>query len=287
LLHLVFEPQPPPRHPDREVCVWRDEQGRVFARAFAQGARRWIDWPGLGIFAFTAGSHRVQVWPATTDRDLVAGAFARRLQPIILQALGRQAIHASAVLGRGGVLAFCGVGHSGKSTLAFAMTRIGYRQVADDALVLERLESTVSARLLPFRPGLREPSRRHFGSLTAASESSALADATLPASAPLRGIVVLQQDSSLRSPDGPNPVPPVQAFAALVTHARCFDEADAAHTRALVDDYLAIAEVVPVYSLRYPAQFGQLSSLLMHVSHLAGTLGVAPLDMARPLAAIP
>ena len=287
MLHLVFETQPPPRHPDREVCVWRDEQGQVFARAFAQGARRWIDWPGLGIFAFAAGSHRVQVWPAAIDRDLVAGAFARRLQPIILQALGRQAIHASAVLGRGGVLAFCGVGHSGKSTLAFAMARLGYRQVADDALVLERLESTVSARLLPFTPGLREPSRRHFGSLTGASESSALADATLPASAPLRGIVVLQQDSSLRSPVGPDPVPPVQAFAALVTHARCFDETDAAHTRALVEDYLAIAEAVPVYSLRYPAQFGQLSSLLTQVSRLAGTLGVAPLDVARPLAAIP
>ncbi len=150
LLHLVFETQPPPRHPDREVCVWRDEQGHVFARAFAQGARRWIDWPGLGIFAFAAGSHRVQVWPAATDRDLVAGAFARRLQPIILQALGRQAIHASAVLGRGGVLAFCGVGHSGKSTLAFAMARIGFRQVADDALVLERLESTVSVTAAAF-----------------------------------------------------------------------------------------------------------------------------------------
>ena len=216
MLHLVFETQPPPRHPDREVCVWRDEQGHVFARAFAQGARRWIDWPGLGIFAFAAGSHRVQVWPAAIDRDIVAGAFARRLQPIILQALGRQAIHASAVLGRGGVLAFCGVGHSGKSTLAFAMARIGYRQVADDALVLERLESTVSARLLPFTPGLREPSRRHFGSLTDAPESSDLADPTQPAGAPLRGIVVLQQDSSLRTPVGPDP----RAGGAGFCHAR-------------------------------------------------------------------
>ena len=286
MLDLVFETQPPPQNADREVCVWRDEQGHVFARAFAQGARRWIDWPGLGVFAFAAGANRVQVWPAAIDRDLVAGAFARRLQPIILQALGRQAIHASAVLGRGGVLAFCGVGHSGKSTLAFAMSRIGYRQVADDALVLERLESTVHARLLPFTPGLREPSRRHFGPLTDASESPALADTT-PASVPLRGIVVLEQDSSLRSPEGPDQVPPVQAFAALVTHARCFDEADAAHTRALVDDYLAIAEAVPVYSLRYPPQFGQLSSLLMEISRLTGTLGVAPLNVARPLAAIP
>lgn len=287
MLDLVFETQPPPRHPDREVCVWRDEQGQVFARAFAQGARRWIDWPGLGVFAFAAGSHQVGVWPAAIDPEIVAGAFARRLQPIILQALGRQALHASAVMGTGGVLAFCGVGHSGKSTLSFALARVGYRQIADDALVLERAESAVQARLLPFEPGLREPSRRHFHAATDARHSSLIDPPALPTSVPLRGVVVLQQDISLRSPHGPDSVPPVQAFAALVTHARCFDEADRGHTRQLVEDYLAIAETVPVFALRYPPQFEQLSALVTRVSELCRTLGVSPVNIGRPLVAIP
>ena len=287
MLDLVFETQPPPCHPDREVCVWRDEQGQVFARAFAQGARRWIDWPGLGVFAFAAGSHQVQVWPAAIDPEIVAGAFARRLQPIILQALGRQALHASAVMGSGGVLAFCGVGHSGKSTLSFALARAGFQHVADDALVLERCDAAFLARLLPFEPGLRQPSRQHFDALTDPANPSSPESPTLPSSAPLRGVVVLHQDGSLRSPHGPDRVLPVQAFATLVTHARCFDEADRAHTRQLVEDYLAIVETVPVFALRYPPQFGQLPTLVTRLSELCRSLGVSPLDIGRPLVAIP
>ena len=287
MLDLVFEPQPPPREPEREVCVWRDEQGTVFARAFARGTRRWIDWPGLGVFAFGAGSATVHVWPAA-DRAIVANAFARVVQPIILQALGRQALHASGVLGAGGVLAFCGVGRSGKSTLAFALAEAGFRQIADDALVIERDAGAVTTRFLPFVPGLREPSRRHFGNRAASASRASIDPLTADGrTAPLRGILVLRQDEAVVVPEAPIRMPAVQAFAALVTHARCFDETDAAHTRQLVEDYLAIAEDVPVFALRYPPHFGRLNDLIAFVIETGRTVGVVPFSIPRPVAVLP
>lgn len=292
MLTLVFE-QEPAALPDanaREICVWRDNSGATFARAFARDGWRWIEWHGLGVFTFSLGSTTVHARAATSVREsVVADAFARVIQPIILQALGRQALHASAVLGTEGVIAFCGVGRSGKSTLAYALGHQGYRQVADDALVIEPAGFHIRAHLLPFIPGLREPSRHHFDDQQTAVHSKVPVADAAPATlqnAPLRAVFLLRQSGSLSEPERPQRVSPVQAFSALVTHARCFDEADASHTRRLIDDYLLVAERVPVFSIDYPPRFVQLPWLLGVVKTVARDLGVAELSAARQPVAI-
>lgn len=278
MLKLVFEyALRAPGIGQREVCSWTDDRGRTFARAFAQETSRWIDWPGLGVFAFSAGSATVSVWPdAGVEASVIADAFARVLQPIILQALGRQALHASAVLGADGVLAFCGVARSGKSTLAYALGQDGYRQIADDALVLELAGPVILTRLLPFAPGLRPPSRSHFdGGQPCALTPSDSGCVAVAETAPLRAVFLLQQDDRLRRPEHVHRIPPVQAFSALLTHARCFDEADRSHTRRLVDDYLRVAESVPVWGVSYPPDFGQLSHLIEMIETVARDLELA------------
>src|SRR3984893_13297729 len=122
----------------RQTEEWRDECGKVFARAFSADDHYRIDWPGLGTFAFRPGSRDVLVWPEpNASYEEISITFDRSLQPVILQALGKQALHASAVVGPSGTIAFCGSSRSGKSTLGFAMRQAGYRQPGDDGVVLQ------------------------------------------------------------------------------------------------------------------------------------------------------
>jgi hypothetical protein len=283
VLTLVFDATIVAPDPgERELCVWRDPEGELFARALAHGERRWLIWNGLGTVTFVLGSTTVHARPADgIDRAVFADAFARVLQPIILQALGFQSLHASAVLGWGGVVAFCGVSHSGKSTLAFALAQDGYRQVADDAVVIERMAGGVDVRLLPFAASLRAGSRQHFAASTAdPGDRGAGAAIAGGAREPLGAVFVLSQLPGLTVPAAPRRIAPVHAFASLMTHARCFDEGDAAHTRQLIDDYLYVAERVPVFELCYPAQFGQLSALVETIKETARSVGIVPLAPA-------
>lgn len=276
MLTLVFEHgSRAPAGGGRQACVWRDERGDTFAEAFVAGRLRWIEWRDLGVFAFSLGSTTVHAWPrAGIDRATIADAFARVLQPIILQALGGQALHASAVMGDDEVLAFCGVGRSGKSTLAYALGQDGFEQVADDALVIEPAGSRILAHLLPFAPGLRLPARQHFELCPSHFETGDRTIGASPKSASLRAAIVLQQDQHLTRPERPRQIAPVQAFSALVTHARCFDEVDPVHTRQLVADYLEVAEHVPVFAIRYPPRFAQFAQLIECIKALATELGI-------------
>src|SRR5262245_31692023 len=133
MLTLVFAGRKTPlTGTGREVDKWADDNGKTYARAFSSGALHWIEWLGLGVFAFAPRSRELRVWPKSdTSHEAIVDIFSV-LQPLILQALGWQALHAGAALVREGAFAFCGRSGAGKSTLAFAMQQAGYRQIADD-----------------------------------------------------------------------------------------------------------------------------------------------------------
>ena len=253
----------------REVNVWRDERGEICARLFRGSASqsRWIDWPGLGVFSFALHSRAVRVYPAPQAReDVLADTFVRILQPAILQALGWQAVHASAVAGPTGVLAFCGLAHSGKSTLAYALSRLGFSHFADDALVINVVDDSVRAHALPFTARLRRATRVHFELDELASPRIARPPATTPMSA----FFLLRQDASQAGPPKRERVPAARAFSQLMTHAHCFDVADPAESQRIVEDYLEIVERVPVFSLTYRPGFEQLDELLETVVGMRG-----------------
>jgi hypothetical protein len=242
---------------DRKVNEWLDESGQVIARAFSSSTNfHRIEWPGLGVFAFAAGSHEVQVWPdPNVLQETVLDAFYRMLQPVILQALGWQALHAGAAVGPTGVLAFCGKAGTGKSTLAFAMHQAGWQQFADDALVMRFDRDLVTAYSLPFTPGLRPASRAHFAHLC-----SPLASYGGLASSSLTAVFLLQQCVGLATPRV-SLISRARAFSELLSHSHCFNAEDAIHTRKLVEDYLALAECVPVFTLEYRPDFRSLPQL--------------------------
>ena len=242
-----------------EGNLWLDDRGGICARAFSREDLHQIDCPGVGVFAFSARSREVRVWPEPDiERETVVDAFSRVLQPVILQALGWVALHASAVVGPAGVLAFCGRSGSGKSTLAFALHQEGWRQLADDGLVLRLDRDHVMACPLPFRPRLRPGSRTYFArarnNLTAASDRQLT-------EVPLAAVFLLRQDAALTTPCI-SLVPKVRAFSQLLPHAHCFDTKDPKHTRRFIHDHLSLSARVPVYTLDYCPEFRNLLQLM-------------------------
>jgi hypothetical protein len=240
----------------RKVNEWSDNKGEVCARAYTSKGLHWIDWPGLGVFAFSPGSHEVRVWlEPSSQHEAIVDTFSRTLEPVILQTLGWQAIHAGAAVGPAGVVAFCGKKGSGKSTLAFAMHQAGWRQFADDALVLRFDQDRVMSCPLPFTPRLTPASCAHFAHALSPSLSS-----PDPADAPLTAVFLLHQNPDLTSLRI-SLMPQARAFSELLAHAHCFDAEDATETRRLVDDYLGLVARVPVFALEYRPDLQQLPHL--------------------------
>jgi hypothetical protein len=240
----------------RRVGDWIDDSGRVLAWAFSGENLDWIEFSGVGKFAFSIDSTEVCVWPdPQASREVIFDTFSRILQPIILQALGQQALHAAGVVGPGGVLAFCGGKGSGKSTLAFAMQQAGWQQFADDALVLRFDECCVTACPIPFTPRLR-PDAAHF---TAVYGPIARAQPQLT-NLPLAAVFLLQQDNSVNSPRV-SLQRGAAAFSKLLAHAHCFDGGDLGHVRQLLRNYLEVVARVPVFTLEYQPNFQALPQL--------------------------
>src|SRR5262245_29779970 len=257
---------PPPSN-GRKVNSWLDDRGEVWGRAFSNENFHWLDWRGLGVFAFSRGALEVRVWPErNVSRDLIVQTFSRMLQPLVLQALGWQALHAGATVSPNGVLAFCGTSGCGKSTLAFAMQQAGWRQFADDALVLRFDGDCVLACPLPFTPRLRPRSRMHFGQTRSNLESCGGRQLT---DIPLTAVFLLQQDDGLTSPCV-SLLPRARAFSQLLAHAHCYDTDDPNHTRRLVDDYLGLAARVPVFTFDYCPEFQYLPQVTRVLIDVAG-----------------
>src|ERR1043166_5284275 len=106
---------------------WRDHDGVVFAYLQVDGNEHWIHFPGLASFSFSSrGEPDVAAAVASPESDeLVVQAFHRRVLPVVVQVRGREVLHASAIRATAGVVTFCGFTESGKSTLAFGLSRWG------------------------------------------------------------------------------------------------------------------------------------------------------------------
>jgi hypothetical protein len=261
-----------PRPTGAPVNVWRTPAGDVFARGFRTGSTGLFAWDRLGLFAFEAGSRVVRAWPAAGARpDTVRDMFHRVAQPVIAQALGWQALHGSAAVGSDGAVVFCGLGHAGKSTLAYALARTpGWHQVADDAVVLGPLSDWPTLQLIPFRPKLRPPSVSFFEEREGVPPS-AWPTPGLPGSGqvPLRAIIILSQSPTAPELSYPERVAPATAFTHVLRHAHSFDPADPQATAAMVRTYLELVSRIPVLRLTYRANFDRLPALVESVVRAA------------------
>jgi hypothetical protein len=250
---------PVPSLDDPDVEVWRDVDGVVCAVGYRRGSGYGLQVPNVGTFFFRSASNAIMLVPnASAADELIQDAFHRIAVPLALQLRGPQVLHASAVVAGGGVVAVCGRSGAGKSTLGYCLSRRGNPLWGDDAVAFETHDDCVEVHPLPFRMRLRPQSAQWFDALDQ-QKGSELSSPWLGGSSPkpFRALVVLERDESSTGDD----VQLVRlgradAFSAVLPHAYYVALSDENLNRRLLSAYLELADLVPVFALRYTPRLG-------------------------------
>jgi hypothetical protein len=190
-----------------------------------------------------------------------------RVLALALHAQGVLCLHGSAVaLGEGGV-AFLAPKHSGKSTLACALTSAGARFLGDDTLPVELPVASAPAVL---RPGVHQARLWDDAARHLAADVEHPADgvkhvvplAAPPAATPLRAIYLLAPVPPDRAAVRRAPLAPVPAAVSLVRHAKLGPLLGGRAAPALFDAAVAVARATPVYVLEVARDFARLREVV-------------------------
>jgi hypothetical protein len=248
-----------------DARIWRDWDGIPRAYGYTAGEDHWMCLPGLGAFRFSPADQPVEaIVPDSAPAELVEDAYRRSVMPFVLQARGRELLHASAVLMPSGVAAFCGNSGAGKSTLAHSLGGRGYRPLADDALMFEAVNGAIQVNPLPFELRLSRHSALTEG--TEVVEKAPVATHGGPVAgqgeeATLAAVFVVERDESAPDLDLRR-LSPTEAFSPLLYHAHCFSDRDEERRRLMLERYLELTARVPVFRIRYRPDLDRLTALL-------------------------
>lgn len=244
--------------------IWRDPDGAVFALSYVRDGRHRVDLPELVSFVFDRTGEEVRAIPHPPARpELIREVFEHSALPLVLQALGTEVLHASAVLAPRGVVAFCGASGMGKSTIAYGLHRRGYPLWADDAVAVQTSPTAVGVIPLPFDVRLRPAPARLFGYGARSTRLPSGRPLTPPDDREptrLGALFVLSQASSAGPTMGR--LEPSAAFAALLPHAYCFSPNDVEGKRRMLGRYLELAARLPVFRVCLADNLDTLPSAL-------------------------
>jgi len=244
--------------------TWRSRAGRIVACGGRDPRGCWMTWPHLATYHFSPEQPEIVAYPEPhAPADVVWDTYRRSVLPMAMHARGWEALHASAVLCADGLVAFCAVSETGKSSVAYGLARRGFTQWADDAVVFASEPSAVAVPL-PFEVRLRDSASHLFDGplpLPQRFTSNGSGDQRHLTPVPVHAIFVLE-----RQPNRPAPlverVEPHAAFRALLTHAHEFDPSDAQRRAQLLEAYLTIVDRVPIYRVVFEATHGSIAVLL-------------------------
>ena len=244
--------------------------GRRFVTA---GGGLGLAWPGIGVFTIRDGTEIVADLVPGADEALVRAAFLGPVLAVLLHQRGRVVLHASAVAGPRGVVAFAGGAGGGKSTTAAALHARGLALVADDVLSLT-LDPEGRVTVYPGSP-LVWLTPDVVGALdaeaTAAGPAASVRDGKQawpararaghgsggPGALPLAGLYLLEDGTAAAVEALAGPA----ALFALLRHSYCASLLDApgrhAHFRACAQ----VARQIPVRRLTRPRALEALPAL--------------------------
>ena len=250
---------------DPGLQTWRENDGSVCAYGYVVSGLYWMHFPGLGSFCFSSHSDEVIAFAQPSMRlDWIWDTYYRSVLPMALQVLGKEVLHASGIQTKRGAIAFCAISESGKSTIAYGMSRRGYRLWADDAVVFEISDRVVSAIPLPFRIRLRPPSAQYFGHPQTDARSPTKDDFVSQVEVkpvPLAAVCLLERGDSSKVVEIQR-LSPIRAFPAVLSHAYCFSLQDMERKQRMVHAYLALVREVPVCTIRFSGGIEKLPQIL-------------------------
>jgi hypothetical protein len=250
---------------DPGVQTWRENDGTVCAYGYVASGFSWMHFPGLGSYRFSSHSDEVMAFPqASTPLDWIWDTYYRSVLPMALQVVGKEVLHASGVQTEAGTIAFCATSESGKSTIAYGLSRRGYRLWADDAVVFGIFDRVVSTLPLPFRIRLRPVSAHYFGHSQIDARSLTKNDFASQVEvkpAPLVGVCLLERGET-SEPVEIQRIFPIRAFPAVLSHAYCFSLQNMERKQRMMHAYLALVREVPVYAIRFSGGIEKLPHIL-------------------------
>jgi hypothetical protein len=237
---------PEPRSLDRAgIEVWRDLEGRVCAWAEQTGGDRWMHLPGVGSYRIRPEENEVVAIPhLSVSADLVVTGYWRSVLPMAIQLGGCEVLHASSIVTGSGVVGFCGVSMTGKSTTAHALNQRGYELFGDDALAFDVARGSAEALPLPFELQLREP---HDDGATAPRSDYAPSGERQP----LAAVCTLARAKETFEAARVRRMSPAESFPELLTHAYAFSLDDVERNRDMVVHYLDLVNAVPVFEILF------------------------------------
>ncbi len=186
-----------------------------------------------------------------------------------VQVRGREVLHASAIRADAGVLGFCGVTRSGKSTIAFGLHDRGYDLWADDMVAFEFCDGAPIAVSLPFKPRLRKSSSDLFSRQTI--EEKLVAYDAAPAGSertPLAALCILRQNAATPETVSIRRISSADSFATVLDHACCFYPADPQRKRLMIQHYLDLVAVTPIFEVSFQPGLQNFAALLDAVERL-------------------
>jgi len=234
----------------------------VLAYCSLRNGQHRIDLPGLASFLFDSDTAIVTAIPDPSVRPSgIVDIYHHAVLPVVLQALGTEVLHASAVLTRRGVVALCGGSGAGKSTLAFGLSRRGYPIWADDAVAVETHAAPRSVPL-PYEIRLRPAAATFFGQGIPACPLAAREEARSDRRPGLAALCVLNWTAGMRGEVAVERLRPSAAFSAVLAHAYCFSLQGAERKQQLVRHYLDLTARVPVFDARFEAHLDGVPAVL-------------------------
>jgi hypothetical protein len=242
--------------------VWRDHREFPNVYGYSHDGDHWLWLPGKAAFRFdTAGRQVEAIVPDATSDRRVEELYQRHAMRFVLQARGRELLHASAVLTPRGAIAFVGSSGAGKSTMAFALSQRGYPPVADDALLFEIVGEAVQLHPLPFSLQVSNEPALGEGEAPAQVDAPNWSDDSLPR---LAAVFAIERISKPNPERGPEVIAlsSAAAFQLLLYHAHCFSHDDDDRRRLMFERYLELTARVPVFRIRNRPALKQLPDFL-------------------------
>jgi hypothetical protein len=266
--------------PTRVVDEKRLDDGRLWLAVFGAPKGLIFHFPELAQFAVSPDGLEVEYFmePGVPE-DSLRHLLLDQVLPYLAPFWGGRVFHASGVEISGSAIGFLGESGRGKSTLAAAFARRGFRVLSDDCLHLSSAGG--GYRVRPWASGIRLWQDSIQALWEAEVPSTAVAHYTrkqrvaalAPAAGkefPLGGIYLLQpprDETAIRI----DPMPPREACIELTRHAFLLDPSDAKRLRELFEDVGEMAESCPIYVLSYPRRADALSAVVESVlTHAAG-----------------